>query len=284
MKSIAYLSILFLSLGYFYGCTSDDVPNEPLPEVPLKAKELLNISYGADSDQAYDLYLPAERTEGTKILILVHGGGWTSGDKTDMTGFKDFLRAELPDIAVVNMNYRLADENNLPYPMQTNDITSVVNNLRENREEYQIGSDLGFVGISAGGHLSLLWSYALDTDKKVKMVCSVVGPTNLLDGVYQNSDNEILQGLVQQFGSNNEILEQASPLLQVDASAPPSILFYGGLDPLVPISQGIDLDGKLTELEVEHQFTLYANEGHGWIGENLFDTSIKLKAFIEKHL
>jgi acetyl esterase/lipase len=53
---------------------------------------------------------------------------------------------------------------------------------------------------------------------------------------------------------------------------------------LIPTSQGISLDEKLTELGVEQEFTLYENEGHGWVGINLFDISTKLKAFIEKHL
>jgi acetyl esterase/lipase len=53
---------------------------------------MVDQSYGEDSDQTYDLYLPAERTLETKVLILIYGGGWTSGDKSRMDGFKDFLR------------------------------------------------------------------------------------------------------------------------------------------------------------------------------------------------
>lgn len=60
------------------------------------------------------------------------------------------------------------------------------------------------------------------------MVCSVVGPTNLLDDAYQNSDNEVLQDLIQQFGADKAILEEASPLFQVTDVSPPTILFYGG--------------------------------------------------------
>ncbi len=286
MKLVTNFLVLFLVAGCVTSCGTDDSPNEPIQTSTesLKAETILDVSYGDTADQVYDIYLPTDRTLQTKILILIHGGGWTSGDKADMIGFKDFLHDQLPDIAVVNMNYRLADENNAPYPMQTDDISTVVNDLKENRGKYQIGTDLGFVGISAGGHLSLLWSYALDIDKNVKMVCSIVGPTNLLDEAYQNSENEILQGLVNQFGSDDNILEQVSPLFQVYESSPPSLLFYGGQDPVVPLSQGVDLDKKLTGLGVEHEFTLYENEGHGWIGENLFDTSIKLKDFIGEHL
>jgi len=289
-KNFIVLLITILLLG---ACSKDnnsvapEIEQEPVeetPKEPLEAESFLDVSYGDTSDQVFDIYLPKDRSLDTKLLVLVHGGGWSSGDKADMNGFKDFVIQELPELAVVNINYRLADENNLPYPMQTDDISSVVNFLKANKEEYHIGDDLGFVGISAGAHLSLLWAYALDTEQKVNMVCSIVGPTNLLDPAYQNTDDETVKELIAQFGLNNEILEEASPLQKLSGGAPPTILFYGGQDPLIPVSQGVDLDSKLSELGIEHEFTLYETEGHGWVGLNLFDTSLKLKAFIEKHL
>ena len=293
VNSSKHLVLLFLIVGISHSCSTDNgvelpeveqMPEEETPKGPLEAESFLNVSYGSSSDQVLDVYLPEGRSEDTAILILVHGGGWSSGDKADMDPFKDFTLQQLPELAVVNMNYRLADENNLPYPMQTDDITSVINFLEEKKEEYEIGDDIGFVGVSAGGHLSLLWSYAFDTDEKVKMVCSVVGPTNFLDPAYQNAEDETVKELIAQFGTENSILEEASPLQRLDDGAPPTILFYGGQDPLIPVSQGVDLDAKLEELNITHEFTLYETEGHGWVGLNLFDTTVKLKAFVEKHL
>ena len=281
----------------FFSCSTDDgvqdsVPTPEqeeitVPEAPPgnpTLESFLDVSYGADPEQVYDIYLPATRNESTNILILVHGGGWTSGDKSDMNDFKNFLLDQFPDIAIVNMNYRLADSTNPPYPMQTDDITRLVEELGAKKTAYQIGTELGFVGISAGGHLSLLWSYALDATDQVNMVCSIVGPTNLLDEAYQNTDDKELAQLVSQFDLGEALLREASPLFQVTDESPPTILFYGGADPLVPVSQGVDLDAKLTELGLEHEFTLYESEGHGWVGLNLLDTSLKLRIFIEKHL
>lgn len=254
----------------------------PLPDLAFSSSK--DVSYGDDPDQVYDIYLPANRTFETKVMIVVHGGGWRAGDKADLDGYKDFMIEQLPDIAVVNINYRLADENNPPLPMQMNDITSVVDHLRDNQQEYQIGTDLGFLGASAGAHLSLLWSYVLDHRDEVKMVCSIVGPTNLADEAYLNSDNQALTDLFAPFGDTIEELEESSPLHRADENSPPTLLFYGGKDPLVPTSQGVDLDAKLQELGVEHEFTLYPDAGHGWTGDDLFDTAVKLKAFTEKHL
>lgn len=288
MKILKSIFLLILPLSLIISCSSDDSDsNNPPPGLdPTQYYEALNVSYGNDSDQVFDIYLPANRSLDTKIMILVHGGGWYAGDKADMNSFKDFVREQHPDIGVVNINYRLADADNSPYPMQLNDITSVINFLKDERDNYVIDNEFGFVGVSAGAHLSLLWSYAFDTENNVEMVCSIVGPTNLTDTAYLNNTSPELQEILDLYGvdASTEFLEEASPYHRVTASSPPTILFYGGMDPLVPTTQGTDLRDRLSTLGVTHEFTLYPNEGHGWIGLNLLDTSTKLKTFTETYL
>ena len=246
----------------------------------------INVSYGNDSNQKFDIYLPANRTIETKVLILIHGGGWSSGDKSDMNGFRDIIRQDLANVAIVNMNYRLADANNNPYPMQINDITTVINHLKSNQDEYVISDDFGFIGVSAGAHLSLLWSYGFDTTNNIKMVCSIVGPTNFTDPAYLNNTNPELQDILDLYGVNptTTFLEEVSPYHRATTSSPPTILFYGGQDPLIPTTQGTDMRDKLQSLGVTHQFTLYPDAGHGWIGLELIDTWNKLKLFTQAHL
>lgn len=288
MKSLRFAIFNLAFLFILGSCTTENVdPNNDNGDLDTtNAREELDISYGNDSDQTFDLYLPANRNASTKTIILVHGGGWTSGDKSSMDFIKDLLLAELPNIAVANINYRLADATNLAYPMQIDDITSIVNHLKDNKDQYGISEDIGFIGISAGGHLSLLWSYAFDAASNTNMVCSIVGPTNFTDPTYLNSTDPVLLGLMDSFGSDltTEFLEEVSPLHQATSNAPSTILFYGGQDPLVPPSQGTDLRDKLTDLNVNHEFTLYPNEGHGWTGINLIDTWSKLKLFIINNL
>ena len=284
MKHLKLIFISTIIIIGFFSCSSDD--SDSVIVEPIMEYEELNIQYGNESDQVFDLYLPSARTLNTKVLILIHGGGWTSGDKTDMDTFKEFIIQQVPGYAVVNMNYRLADDNNQPYPMQINDITSVVNFLRSNQENSIISEDIGFIGISAGAHLSLLWSYAFDTENKVDMVCSVVGPTNFTDTAYLNNTDPDLQEIINTFvtDTTTEFLEEVSPFHKASLTSPPTILFYGGQDPLIPATQGTAMRDKLEELNVINEFTLYPNEGHGWSGLNLLDTTIKLKAFIETHL
>ncbi|RLD26335.1 MAG: alpha/beta hydrolase [Bacteroidetes bacterium] len=274
--------ILFLVLS----CSINDSEVITEQPQPLEYFEELNVSYGNDSDQKFDIYLPANRTLDTKVMILVHGGGWSAGDKNDMNSFVDLIFQNFENIAVVNINYRLADENNQPYPMQTDDITTIINHLKDNQNNYVIDDDFGFIGTSAGAHLSMLWSYALDINSDIKMVCSIVGPTNFTDPAYLNNTDPDVQELIDLFGltATTEFLEEVSPYHRVTASAPPTILFYGGQDPLIPTTQGTDMRDKLVELGVTNEFTLYEDEGHGWTGINALDTWAKLKAFIENYL
>src|SRR5688500_1855488 len=67
---------------------------------PLVAKTTLNVSYGSHSLQKMDIYLPANRnTTNTKVMVLIHGGGWNAGDKTELTTYVDSLQRRLPDYA-----------------------------------------------------------------------------------------------------------------------------------------------------------------------------------------
>ena len=280
MKLLKYLPLFAL----IFNCSSNNNDDTTLDATTYYQE--LDISYGNNTSQTFDLYLPANRTSNTKVLILVHGGGWSSGDKIDMNPIKDLIRQDLPNYAIANINYRLADSNNEPYPMQTEDISSVISYLKNNKSNLIISDDYGFIGVSAGGHLSLLWSYKFNAESHIKMVCSIVGPTNLTDPEYLNNTDPDLQAMLDLFGINPtlQFLEEASPYYQATSSSPPTILFYGGQDPLIPVSQGIDMRDKLISLGVTQEFTLYPDAGHSFSILDYVDTWTKLKAFIQVHL
>ncbi|TGV04038.1 alpha/beta hydrolase [Flavivirga rizhaonensis] len=287
MKSLKYHFLSLIFIITCLNCSNETAEDEVTGSLePKSYYEELNISYGNDSDQKFDLYLPENRNSNTKTMILVHGGGWTSGDKKDMNPIKDLLRLDFPNLAIVNINYRLADADNKPYPMQIEDITAIIDHLKSNKIKYTISENIGFIGTSAGGHLSLLWSYAFDNDNNTKMVCSIVGPTNFTDPAYLDNTNTELQELLDLFGLDlaTSFLEEASPLHRTTTSSPPTILFYGGKDPLVPTTQGTDLRDKLENLGVVNEFTLYPDAGHGWDGIELLDTWTKLRVFINNYL
>ncbi len=270
-------------------CSDTNTTNE----LPLSKTEILNVSYGTDNEQKYDIYLPEGRNSNTtKVILLVHGGGWVEGDKNDMNAYATYLQENLPNHAIVNINYRLASIGNPPFPMQIDDIKSIIGQLAQKKEEYQVSNNYGFIGISTGAHLSLLYAYAHDTNKNVKMVCSIVGPTNFTDTSYTNATdpgymalfNSIQQIMGINYEDNIEYYKSVSPYHQVNNTSPPTLLFYGGKDPLIPTSQGVEMQQKLESLGIQNEFTLYPDEGHVWDGENLLDIATKMVSFITAHL
>lgn len=277
------LFVLFITVGLVLltSCsTADKLLNSNV------AENLADISYGSHPQQKFDLYLPSNRSAGsTKTIILVHGGGWTGGDKSNMDDLVSLIKQYLPDYAIANMNYRLASAGNPAFPMQIDDIQAVVSKLK-NTAEYDISDDFGFVGTSAGGHLSLLYSYAY-ASPDVKMVASIVGPTDFTDTNYLNdpvlmASFEAVAGV--SYTDNPAYYQQLSPLYRATASSVPTIMFYGNADPLIPTTQGVNLHNKLNQLGVYNEFNLYQG-GHGnWSLNDQLDAYGKLVAFIQNKL
>lgn len=275
-----FIGLLLFLLIPIYSCSNEG--NEDPVELVV-AKTMLNVSYGSNAQQVFDLYLPANRSSDyTKTLILVHGGAWIEGDKADMNYAVDIIKQFLPDYAIANVNYRLASAGNYAFPMQIDDIDAIVQKLKN--ENYGISDDFGFVGTSAGGHLSMLYSYGYNANNDIKMVCSIVGPTNFTDPNYTNNQAWLdlyynLTGV--NYADNPTYYEQLSPLFRATTSSVPTILFYGNADPLIPTSQGVDLHAKLDQLGVYNEFNLY-NGGHGdWSQTDTLDAYTKLIAFIQ---
>lgn len=298
-KSLLRISLVLFSLALF-SCSGDDSnttitdpetgegANED-PE-PLAELVLLDEAYGDNPLQRYDIYLPEGRTaENTPVLVLVHGGGWIEGDKSDMTEFVDLVRTFHPDHAVVNMNYVLASTTVPAFPNQFLDIDLLVNELTTKSVELQINPEFGLIGTSAGAHLSLQYDYVYDTDDQVKFVCDIVGPADFTDPFYADdpSFNLLLSILVDEdaYPPGTDYAVAVSPALQVSASSSPSILFYGNMDPLVPLSNGITLQTALSDAMVTHSFTVY-DGGHGddWSEASRLDLQQQLSAFIDTHL
>ncbi len=276
---IATIPMILLLLNS--GCNQAD--NEATGQI-LPAQEILNVSYGSDPEQKMDVYLPQGRNSETKVFVLVHGGGWSGGSRSDFSYVIPILKLQFPHHAIVNMDYRLGTMQSPGFPKQIQDIETLVSFLKSS--DYSIANEYAFIGASAGAHLSLLYSYHYDPAHEVKAVCSIVGPTDFTDPVY--TGNPMFQyGLLALVGNANyqqnpEIFIEVSPATHVSAQSPPTIMFYGGQDPLIPVSQGTRLRDKLTDAGVYNEFYLYSNGGHGnWNAQIMADFQQKLTAFLQ---
>jgi acetyl esterase/lipase len=288
-KFIPIFSALVLIIWFTTSCSSDD-NTVPEPDVTLEAEVRLNVSYGSHPRQVYDLYLPEGRTqENTKVIVLLHGGGWTSGDKSDMSNFVDFLKQNHPDYAIANINYVLAELGVPAFPNQFLDLGKVIEQLTAQQHDLQIQPQFGLIGTSAGAHISLMYDYVYDTGNQVKFVANIVGPTDFTDPFYANNPNfsVVLQLLTNgsAYPPGINLAEAVSPFYQVSTSSSPTIMFYGIADPIVPISNGISLETALSNASVTNLFHSY-NGGHGddWSEADKLDLALNLESFILLYL
>jgi acetyl esterase/lipase len=280
IKSILPFAVVLI---VFAACKKNDSPDPSTQETITK-----NVSYGSNAQQKMDIYLPAGRsTSATKVMIMIHGGGWNTGDKTDLDIYVDSLRKREPSYAVFNLNYRLANAPDI-FPAQENDIKAAVEFIYNKRSEYNISDKFVLLGASAGAHLALLQGYKNTTMVKPKAIIDFFGPADLVD-LYNNPPNPLVQPLLTGVlggtpTSQSTLYAQSSPVNFVTVLSSPTLILQGGTDIVVGTSQSNLLNTKLFIANVPHQLVLYPTEGHGWIGANLTDSFNKIQAFLATYV
>lgn len=243
-----------------------------------------NTSYGKDPQQKIDIYSPEKQKKEKDVFIIIHGGGWRGGSKSELTAFTHNLMEKFPGNIFINLNYRLASSNRFAIPDQTDDIKKAMNHVEKtlkNQPRYIL------LGNSAGAHLSMLYAYKFDSAKKVKAVINIVGPADLNDSGFKNYDDYsflekhlIDPAIVPQ---NVSLMDFGSPSYWVSQKSPPTLSFYGTYDDVVPLSQGKILDSKLEQNKVYHESYEFNGNHVNWITEPNSDFLIKkIQLFLMK--
>lgn len=295
-NSFAGNNILHFFISFsllFASCTKDDPinPNNEPDQTNLSERIILDTAYGSNAQQKMDIYLPGGRGSKTKLIVLVHGGGWMAGDKTDMNSILALVRQEWPAAAVVNINYRLAsDASNIHHEQIMNDLKSAVQFMASNKTNFSISDTMFMMGASAGAHLSLLYTYAFNNNQYIKAVSDLYGPAQINDWSWYNSFNLFLGGPVSAVLTtyagqpwNDALYQSLSPYEVVNANSKPTIIFHGTADVIVPLYQSQRLNDKLNTLGVAHEYYEYALDGHGFNAANNLDCVKKSVAFFKAH-
>jgi acetyl esterase/lipase len=252
------------------------------------AQNIPNVAYGTDAAQKMDVYLPANHSSSTtKVIIMIHGGGWTTGDKADFAAFIDTLKRRLPDYALFNINYRLSTGTANLFPTQENDVKAAVQFIYDKATDYRISNKYVFVGASAGAHLAMLQGYKYSSPVKAKAIVSFFGPSDMTE-MYNNpvGGNPLLSLLVAQAmgatpATNAALYASSSPVTFISGASMPTILLHGGTDPLVNASHSVAVKNKLTAAGVVNQYIFYPTGGHGdWDAATYANAFNNIQAFL----
>ena len=284
---IAYLN----KNGLRNGLGKDLTKEDPYAKYKKKTyRELKNIKYGkAPGDEnMLDAYIPKNVQPNARVIVYIHGGGWTRGDKSEfppqlieeLTGKRGYL--------VVSMNYRLVKDGQNRFPAQIEDVKKALEFLSKNANKYEYnGNEYALMGGSAGAHLAMLYAYRYDEKKQIKTVIDLWGPTDFTDKSVRpdgsNADNIVINFLGEK-DENAQIAKDASPAYHLTKeTAVPTILFHGGQDPLVNVSQAENLYKKLQALGIPAQLEIYPEEKHGVGPAAAVDVFSKTFAWLEKY-
>lgn len=197
--------------------------------------KVLDIPYGPHGDKnQLDLFLPAQKPFAT--IFLTYGGGWHSGSRKSMTPIAE--KFQKLGYGCVIISHRLTPPD--VFPAHIEDVALAFAWVQKN-----IGSKRGdpkriiVMGHSSGAHLSLLLGcdpkYLSKHGLNPSDIAGIVGlstPTELRPQPDRKGYGDVLLGGrgAEAFSKNVEYLRQASPVVHLNKSLPPTMLIVGEKD------------------------------------------------------
>jgi acetyl esterase/lipase len=243
-----------------------------------------------------DLLSPASGEGPFPAILIIHGGAWRAGNKTD-------VRPIMPEFVkhgyvAVSPQYRFCPKD--VFPAQVHDVKAAVRWIKANARKYRIDPDrIGAIGFSAGGHLALLLGVtgAADGlegsgeagpssgDTRIKAVVNYFGPTDLaapdIPDISKPLVKDFLGGTPE---AKPDAAKRASPVTYVSKDDAPVLTFQGTNDPLVPFNQAVKLAQAMTKAGVPGRVELLIGASHGWGGAEMERSKSETFSFFECYL
>src|SRR5271168_2144906 len=230
-----------------------------------------DVAYGAPGGHPLllDIYQPAEHFSNQHssnlwpAVILIHGGGWTSFDKSTMRRMWMFLAKT--GFVAFSVDYRLLHGTENLWPAQLDDVQRAVRWVRTNSAKYKVDPDhIGAFGHSSGAQLAALLGMEETRDNsdpalakyssRVQAVVDVSGPTDFTAN-HDAEDNGFLSALFGgDYAGHAKVWQDASPAFHVSKDNSPFLIVHGTKDEEVPIAQSQELADKLKQAGVPVTF------------------------------
>ncbi|MBE0685874.1 MAG: alpha/beta hydrolase [Anaerolineaceae bacterium] len=282
----------------------------PLADVSHIKRKRLDLAYADLSpSQNLDIYLPTEGDGPFPVILYLHGGAFSIGDKRDIFVL-NILKCLKRGFALVSVNYRLSGEAKFPAGIQ--DVKAAIRWVRANFKKYQLDGDrIAVWGCSSGANYATMICLTdrvaefedlslgnPDYPCNVQAAVDWFGPTDFLKMDEQARENGF--GLTDHGEADSpesrylgakisEIplkVELANPMTYVNGHMPPLLIQHGRLDELVPVQQSMIFVEKLEKYVNPDRFEFDIIEGAGH-ADLLFETDENMDrvfSFLKKHL
>ena len=223
----------------------------------------VNVSYGEQPAQVFDLYLYGQRTgepdyfaadpAPRPTLVWIHGGGWVAGDKArEIPWLIPYLQRGWN---VANVNYRQGPDT---APLAVDDVLCAYQRITEILAAAGMPLDQVVVsGASAGGHLALVVGMR---NSDSEHPCQVATPPKAIVNWFGITDIEAVHEFLRKTRPEtnyaaswigdltrlSDISAAHSPLFLVSENTPPIITVHGDRDSIVPFEQATALHESLS--------------------------------------
>lgn len=237
---------------------------------------------------ACDIFRPPTALANRAGVLLLHGGSWQRGDRSQLRGYGIQLGRE--GFMCVASSYRLTTAS--PWPAQIQDVNAAIDFMHARADELGMDRDkLSLLGASAGGHLALLAastragtaSYvpAFEPERgallaagddsdgaiglgSVRAVVAIFPPTEL------SPRDAMTPAAVPAFAllgdrDTPEAAQLASPIAHVHPGHPPTLLLHGNGDELVPPAASLRMYEALVAAGVPTELHMVAEQPHGYV-------------------
>jgi acetyl esterase/lipase len=250
-----------------------------IPKTVTTYKNIVYASYGS-RDMHVDIYKPNSQSKPAPCIILIHGGGWSSGNKNMEAPMAIYLAER--GFVTATVEYRLSPE--AKYPAGVTDIKTSIRWLKKSSTKFGINaSKIGIAGTSAGGQLASLIATTGKSDLFVDKTfypeysCEVQTLVNI-DGVLAFLHPLSSEGIdkpgkpsaaTRWFGSNKKeskhLWKEASALNYIDKNTPPTLFinsqhprFHAGRDDMIKIMDSLSIYSEVHEIPATpHPFWLF---------------------------
>ena len=261
-----------------------------------------NLPYGDGDANKFDLYLPADSSkESYGLVVYLHAGGFTSGDKKDDTQMLQWLCSK--GYVAAGINYTLFSEQNptasvYSQSVEIRDAIPVV--IEEAKKLGYFIDKMTVAGGSAGHALAMIYAYrdAEQAPVPVVLTFGAVGPSSFYQedwGIFGlDQSDEACAGLFSVMAgmeitseevADGSYLEKVKPISAADwitKDAPATVVAYGTHDKMQPFLASLRLKSALEEHGVDYKYFEAEHSGHGL--QNDSKVSIAWMKAIEEYL
>ncbi len=237
------MKTVMMVLVFLVFVSSDGLSQEQEPQA-TSAKVLFGLPYAEpkNAHQRLDVYAP-EGAKNLPIVVWVHGGSWTRGDKA-LSQHKPYAFTR-QGFVFVSVNYRFVPS--VTPADQAGDVAKAIKYVHDHCEKWGGDPERIFsMGHSAGAHLSAL----VCTDQKYLKAAGLELPSIIgciavdvaaydISARYEKASVSLQKILADIFGKDSTSQKRVSPINHVspDKGIPPFLVIHIGIDPQKSQSQ-----------------------------------------------